>query len=123
MSNLKTFKDLIVWQKAHHVVLFVYKITKEFPNEEKFARTDQLRRAAVSISSNIAEGFTMRTAKDKNRFYLMAKASTMECLNQILIARDLNYISENTHDELENSLTEVIKLLTVFMRNSIDHSF
>lgn len=122
MGTIQSFKDLIVWQKAHSVVLQIYKITKSFPSEEKYGLGDQLRRASVSITSNIAEGFIMRTAKDKVRFYLMSKASASECMNQIIIARDLGYITTGEYDTLDMALNEVMRMLSAFMKSSMSHS-
>ncbi len=122
MGTIQSFKDLIVWQKAHKVVLEIYAITKKFPLEEKYGLGDQLRRASVSITSNIAEGFVMRTAKDKNRFYLISKGSTSECMNQIIIAYDLGYIKQNERDILDEALNEIMRMLSALIKSSMTHS-
>jgi len=75
----KTFEDLLVWQKSHEFVLEVYKITKQFPKEEVYGLTSQFRRAAVSISANIAEGYKRKSTKEKLRFYNISQASLEEC--------------------------------------------
>jgi four helix bundle protein len=92
-TKINTFRDLIVWQHAHKLVLEVYIITKLFPKEELFCLTSQLRRAAISVSSNIAEGFGRKTEKDRNHFYQMSLGSLYEVHNQIIIVQSLQYIT------------------------------
>jgi four helix bundle protein len=89
----QSFQDLRVWQSSHELVLAIYKLSRNFPKDENFGLTSQIRRAAVSITSNIAEGYGRRQSKDKEHFYVMAKGSLEEVKNQLLIARDLEYIS------------------------------
>lgn len=91
---MNSFRDLIVWQKAHRLTLSVYKVTKDFPSHEQYGLTSQMRRAAVSIASNIAEGFGRSSAKDKDHFYVMASASVRELQSQLSLASDLGYISK-----------------------------
>jgi len=122
MGTIQSFKDLIVWQKAHKLVLDIYTITKKFPVEEKYGLGDQLRRASVSITSNIAEGFIMRTAKDKTRFYLTSKGSASECMNQIIIACDLGYIKPSERDTLDAALNEVMRMISALVKSSMTHS-
>ena len=118
VNKIITFKDLIVWQKAHLLVLKIYKITKNFPRDEKYGLIDQMRRAAVSITSNIAEGFYWRTLLDKNNFYSIALSSLAELLNQIIISKDLSYIDNKTYVELDNDVVEVRKLLSGLIKSS-----
>jgi len=118
VNKIITFKDLIVWQKAHLLVLKIYKITKNFPRDEKYGLIDQMRRAAVSITSNIAEGFYRRTLLDKNNFYSIALSSLAELLNQIIISKDLSYIDNKTYVELDNDVVEVRKLLSGLIKSS-----
>ena len=87
----KTFRDLIVWQKAHEFVLLVYQFTSEFPKSELYGLTSQLRRAAVSIAANIAEGFRKRGRPDKARFMNMAEGSVEECRYYLILSEDLKY--------------------------------
>ncbi len=93
MTKIQTFKDLTAWQQAHNLVLFIYKITDSFPKTELFALNTQMRRAAISITSNIAEGFGRSTSKDKRHFYTISKGSLLELDSQIAIANDLQYIT------------------------------
>ncbi len=92
----KTFKDIIVWQKSHNLVLKVYKITIEFPDYERYGLFSQLRRSAVSIPSNIVVGFKRR-GKDKFNFYYYAEASLEELKYQLLLSFDLKYINQNDY--------------------------
>ena len=87
----RSFKDLIVWQKAHKFVLDVYNYTKAFPQDEIYGLTSQFRRAAVSIAANIAEGFKRTGKKEKLRFYNISQSSLEECRYYLILARDLNY--------------------------------
>jgi four helix bundle protein len=87
----KSFEDLLVWQKAHRWVLSIYKLSKKFPKEELFGLTSQLRRAAVSVPANIAEGFKRRGKPDKARFYNTSQSSLEECRYYLILARDLDY--------------------------------
>ena len=95
--KIRSFEDLEVWQKSHAMVLSLYKITAEFPKEERFGLTSQLRRAAVSVPANIAEGFTRRSLKDKIHFYNIAQASLHETKYYLILARDLGFMSPK-HD-------------------------
>ncbi|MDH4202856.1 MAG: four helix bundle protein [Phycisphaerae bacterium] len=104
----KTFQNLIVWQKAHALVLLIYSITKKFPKSELFGITSQLQRSAVSIPANIAEGFKKRTTADKARYLNIAQASLEETRYYLILANDLKFCqTENALDQLE----EVSKLL------------
>jgi four helix bundle protein len=109
--SIKTFRDLIVWQKGHTLVVQIYIATSLFPIEENYALTNQMRRCATSITSNIAEGFSRRGYKEKTQFYSMALGSLTELQNQILIARDIKYINQKVADELEGLSITVHKLL------------
>ena len=112
------FTDLNAWKEAHKLVLEVYKITKKFPQEELFALTSQMRRAAVSITSNIAEGFSRRSYKEKSNFYAMAQGSLTELKNQFFIARDISYISGSEFQKSTEQATLVHRLLQGIIRKS-----
>ena len=94
-----TFRDLIVWQRAYEFVLSVYGLTRGFPKDELYGLTSQLRRAAVSIPANIAEGFKKRGRRDKVRFLNISQGSLEECRCYLLLAQDLGYA--NTEKEME----------------------
>src|SRR5438552_552856 len=100
MQKIQRFTDLVAWREGHKLVLEIYKITSNFPQKEAYALSDQMRRCVVSITSNIAEGFSRRTNKEKAQFYYMSLGSTTELQNQLLIARDLAYIEKDRFNEL-----------------------
>jgi len=109
-EKIKSFTDLFAWQEGHKLVLQVYKITKQFPREEQFGLTNQIRRAAVSVTSNIAEGFSRNSYKEKLQFYAMSLGSTTEIQNQLLIARDLQYITKEIFSEIAEQAIKVNKI-------------
>ena len=93
MSTIKAFEELIIWQEARKFANNIYKLTKKFPKEELYGLTSQMRRAAVSVMSNIAEGFDRRTTKEFISFLVIARASVSEIQNDLYISLDLNYIN------------------------------
>jgi four helix bundle protein len=109
----KTFKDLIVWQKAHEFVLEVYSQTEDFPKSELYGLTSQFRRAAVSIAANIAEGFKKRGKKDKARFLNISQGSLEECRYYITLSKDLGYLEES---ELTPKIQDVSKLIDAYSK-------
>ena len=109
----KSFTDLIVWRKTHQFVLEVYILTKIFQKEEVFALTSQLRKAAVSIPANIAEGYKKRGKNDKVRFFNISEGSLEECKYYIILSKDLEYIS---NDDFLVSAVEVSKLLNSYSK-------
>lgn len=117
-SKIKSFTDLNTWKEAHKLVLVVYKITKNFPKEELFGLISQMRRAAVSITSNIAEGFSRQSYKEKIQFYSMAQGSNTELQNQLLIARDIGYLKELEFTKTANQSVTVHKLLNGLIKAS-----
>ena len=116
----KSFTDLIVWQKAHEFVLETYKVTRDFPMEERFALCTQFQRAAVSIPANIAEGYKKLSKADKLRFLNISQGSLEECRYYIILSRDLSYINNNTYNELIGSLEETSKLLNSYIRGVLN---
>ncbi len=102
-----SFEKLDVWKKSLEFTVKIYKVTKSFPSEEKFGLVNQIRRASISIGSNIAEGSSRKTGKDQARFYTIAYSSAMEVLNQLIVSRELNMIDQSIYEELRND-TEVI---------------
>ena len=112
METSKTFRDLIVWQKAHRLVLGSYKYSKGFPREEMFGLTSHFRRAVVSIAANIAEGFVKKSNLDKIRFLNIAQGSLEEVRYYLILASDLDYGKDNNLDELA---TEVSKLINAYI--------
>ncbi|MCA9347227.1 four helix bundle protein [Candidatus Saccharibacteria bacterium] len=108
----RSFKDLNVWRKAYDLTLSIYKVTMDFPDTEKFGITNQLRRASVSICSNIAEGFGRKSVKEKDQFYSIAHGSLTEVENQLLICFGVGYLSKDTLGDLMGICTEVEKMLS-----------
>lgn len=108
---IQSYKELIVWQKAMHLVELIYNFTEEFPKEEVFGLTSQLRRAVVSIPSNIAEGRHRGTRKDYRQFLIVAYGSGVELETQIEIAKRLSYGNKAAYSEIEASIAEVLKML------------
>lgn len=113
---IKTFQDIKVWQKAHGLVIEIYKMTVKFPAEEKYGLSSQIRRAMVSVASNIVEGFKRKSVKDRVHFYNVADASLEEVKYQLLVARDLKYINEILYRVLINSAEEVSKMLNSWIK-------
>ena len=112
-SPARSFRDLLVWQKAHAFVLGVYRYTESFPEREKYGLTHQLRRAAVSIPANIAEGFGKRSLPEKARFLNIAEGSVEECRYYLILSQDLGY---GQSESLMSALEEASKLLNAYAR-------
>lgn len=119
-KKIENFTDLIAWKEAQKYALSIYTITKKFPENERFGLTNQIRRAVVSITSNVAEGFGRSTAKDKAQFYAIAKGSLLESQSQLLLAKDLNYVSSVEYGSLEANIIQIARLLSGLMKSSID---
>jgi len=114
---LKSFKDLKVWQKSYQLCLEMYKVTGSFPADEKFGLTSQMRRAAVSIPSNIAEGYGRKTIPDYVRCLYIAYGSTCELETQTLLSGDLNYLNENNQNTLLEKMKEVERMLMALIKS------
>lgn len=117
-EKIKSFKDLIVWQEAHKLVLIVYDVTKLFPGKEEFGLSIQMRRAAVSVTSNIAEGLRRQSNKEKIQFYSLSLGSLSELENQSIISRDVKYIGDKVFDQLTEQIQTVFRLLNAFIRST-----
>jgi len=120
-KKIRSFTDLQAWKESHKLVLMVYQATKNFPKEELFGLTSQIRRAAVSITSNIVEGFSRNSLKEKTQFYYISKGSISELQSQLLIAKDLMYISKEDFDKIAVQSIVANKLisgLVKYCRNS-----
>ena len=113
MEKTRDFTELIVWQKAHQFVLQIYSLTSRFPREELFGITSQIRRAAISIAANIAEGYTKRGPRDKARFFNTAQGSLSECKYYIILTRDLKFTND---EKIASLLDEVSRLLNSYTR-------
>ena len=113
---MKDFRSLVFWQKAHRFVLDLYSITLAFPEDERFGLTSQIRRAAVSIPSNIAEGCGREGDAELKRFLQIAMGSAAEVEYQLQLAADLNYIAPTDFARLNAQLTETKKILSAFIK-------
>lgn len=109
----RTFQDLQVWQKAHAWVIEIYRMTARFPREELYGLTAQLRKAAVSVPANVAEGFKRRGMAEKVRFFNISQASQEECRYYLILARDLGYAQ--TDDQMA-AADEIARMLDSYMR-------
>ena len=116
------FQRVIAWQKAHEFVLLVYKISNHFPEDERFGLTSQLRRAAVSIEANIAEGYRKIGKADKLRFLNIAQGSLEECRDYRILAKDLNYISDEEYEQLRLSILMTSKFLNAYCDGIINNN-
>jgi four helix bundle protein len=111
IKKIQAFIDLDAWKEGHQLVLLIYKVTSKFPQSEIFALTNQLRRCSVSITSNIAEGFSRNSYKEKVQFFYISLGSTSELQNQILVARDVSYLSEMDYKEINEKSVQVHKII------------
>lgn len=116
--KIQSFTELMAWQKEHALVLQIYQITKGLPKEETYSLVDQMRRCVISITSNIAEGFSRKSYKEKIQFYSMSLGSTTELQNQLLVARDVGYITNEQFILIANLTVEVHKLINGLIKGS-----
>jgi four helix bundle protein len=116
MGRILHFQQLEVWQESHELVLMVYRITKKFPGDERFGLVSQMRRAAVSIPANIAEGFKRRGIRDKIRFYNISEGSLEELKYYFILSKNLGYIASN--DNLMAQAETVGRLLNGFIAST-----
>ena len=118
-SPSKSFRDLIVWQKAHKFTLAFYDLTQSFPKQETYGLTSQLRRSAVSASANIAEGFRNRGKADKLRFYNIAQGSLEESYYYLILAKDLKYCNSEPLQELYQEVGKLLEAYSKSIRKAI----
>lgn len=117
-KKIRSFTDLDAWKEGHKLALEVYRITKEFLKEQQFGLTSQLRRAAVSFTSNIAESFSRTSWREKVQFYATALGSLTEIQNQLLPARDIGYVSKTDFDMIAKQTIIVNKLTSGLIKKS-----
>jgi four helix bundle protein len=113
-----SFEKLNVWQISRVFASTIYKVTEGFPENEKFGMVSQLRRASISICSNIAEGNSRFSPRDRSRFFEIAYSSTMEVLNQLIISSDLNWINQTTLDNFRTRINEITNKLNALIKNN-----
>ena len=117
-EKIHSFTQLLAWKEGHGLVISIYQLVEGFPNKEQFGLSNQICRAAVSITSNIAEGFSRTSKKEKAQFYAMAHGSLSEVQNQLLIARDVGCISNDQFQLLATRSILISKLLNGLIRRS-----
>ncbi|HOX96622.1 MAG TPA: four helix bundle protein [Candidatus Woesebacteria bacterium] len=122
MGIIKSFTDLNAWKEAHSLDLFIYNITKSFPKDEQYSLTNQIRRASVSVSSNIAEGFSRRSSLEKRQFFHQALGSLTEVQNQLLIAKDIGYIKQKDFTTIAEQTIIVSKLINSLIKYLNSHT-
>ena len=117
-NKIRIFKDLEAWKQGHQLVLMVYSTTRTFPKDELFGLVSQMRRCAVSITSNVAEGFSRQSFKEKAQFYSIAQGSLTELQNQLLVSKDIGYIGEGEFRQLDERTVVVHKILNDLIKSS-----
>ena len=120
-TRIKSFTDLNAWIEGHKLVLMIYSMTKLFPEEEMFGLVSQMRRCAVSITSNIAEGFSRRSYKEKVQFYSTAQGSVTELQSQLLVARDVGLLEREKFQEVALQSVKVHKIINGLIKSSKNH--
>jgi four helix bundle protein len=116
-EKIRNFTELNTWKEGHKLVLLIYKIVSTFPSKEQFVLASQILRAVISITSNIAEGFGRQGIKEKIQFYYMAQASLTEVQNQLIIAKDVNYITDRTFQIIWEQSKLVQRLISGLIRS------
>lgn len=119
---MRDYRRLKVWRKAHQLVLNVYRESRSFPDEERYGLTAQIRRCAVSVPSNIAEGYGRSGDRELERFLGIAQGSSSGLSYQLLLARDLTYLTKTSHENLMSALDEVQKMLASFVSSVREES-
>ncbi|WP_329804852.1 four helix bundle protein [Flavobacterium facile] len=114
-----SFEKLIAWQKGRELAILIYKTTKNFPKDEIFGLTSQMRRCSISIASNLAEGSGRSSMKDKARFSEIAYSSSLELLNQVILSYDFEYIDENQYIQIREKITEVNMLIDGLYKSQV----
>jgi len=117
-NKIHSFTNLNAWKEGHKLVLAIYEITKQFPKDELFGLTSQIRRCSVSITSNIAEGFSRQSYKEKIQFYSIALGSVTELQNQLLIGRDISYINKTQFQDIAEQSVKVHKIINGLIKSS-----
>jgi len=117
-----SFEKLKVWQKSRSLVSEIYKITDKFPKDEKYSLTDQIRRSAISVPANLAEGSARLSKKDKAHFTQISYSSLMELLSHFCIALDLNFITEEIFNEIRDKISEISNLLNSLRKRQLESS-
>ena len=116
---MRNYRDLQVWEKAHKLTLSIYRGTQDFPKEERFSLTSQIRRSSASIAANLAEGCGRRSDGEMARFIQISMGSGSELSYHLLLARDLNFLDNGQYSKLSSDLEEVMRMLSQKVRNAL----
>lgn len=117
-EKIKSFRDLNAWKESHKIALQIYTVTKNFPDDEKYGLVSQMRRAIISTTSNLAEGFSRNSYNEKIHFYGMAQGSLTELQNQIILSHDLQYINEKDYKEIMDQTVVAHKLINGLIKGA-----
>ncbi len=117
MGVINSYKDLLIWQKGIEIVKEIYLLCKDLPNDEIYGLQSQMKRASISIPSNIAEGYGRNSTNSYIQFIKIARGSLLELETQIIITKELNLISDNQYDKIINLITEESKMLNAFINS------
>ena len=118
----KRFEDIVAWQKAHEFVVMTYRVTRTFPDTERYGLCSQFQRAAVSIAANIAEGYKKLSKTDKLRFFNISQGSLEECRYYCILSRDLDYIDEATYQQLVQAILDTSYMLNAYIKGVVDNN-
>ena len=118
----KRFEDIVAWQKAHQFVVMTYRVTRTFPDTERYGLCSQFQRAAVSIAANIAEGYKKLSKTDKLRFFNISQGSLEECRYYCILSRDLDYIDEATYLQLVQTILDTSYMLNAYIKGVVDNN-
>lgn len=121
-QKIESFRDLNAWKEGHKLAIIIYEITKNFPREEVFGLVSQMRRCAVSITSNIAEGFSRQSYKEKIQFYSITQGSVTELQNQLIISKDVGFVPEQKFQEIIEQSVKVHKITNGLIKSSKSHN-
>lgn len=116
----RRFEDIIAWQKAHQFVVMVYRMTRTFPDVERYGLCSQFQRAAVSIAANIAEGYKKLSKSDKLRFFNISQGSLEECRYYCILSRDLGYIEETSYQQLVQTILDTSYMLNAYIKGVVN---
>ena len=114
---MRNFQELSIWQRSHLLTLKIYSVSKNFPKDEMFGITSQMRRSSSSIPTNIAEGCGRNSNSEMKRFLVISTGSSSELEYQLILAKDLQFLSQTTYKELHNELIAIRKMIFAFIKN------
>ena len=121
MAHIFAFEKLEVWKESRKLASDIYKLTQKYPDSEKYGLVSQMRRASISVCSNIAEGSSRTTAKDQANFYQMSYSGLMELLNQLIISIDLGFIEKDTLTTSRTEIEKIADMLNALMKSRLTH--